>query len=415
VTKAPETEAGNLDDGRPLSRRRKIVFALITTSLSIIFGLAVCEIVFRVLEHNENAHIRYEGKGGLWVGDGHWGWKHSLGYFHSVTSEYDITGDINSLYMNDVAFSPDEDRTATRILALGDSHTYAVGVSTNQTWPKVLESKLNAQYGPHSFRSYNGGSTGFNMHQYLLRLIDQGPVVKPNYVIVGLSYATDLYDLLPPDHGGWIYGGDLARDYFDFDVNGRLTKRHWEAKAGSVVAGESGTTAANVRQILEYSAIFRYLRRSKLALFIGSHETVGGQSLWPNMYIVLEKNVAPYHEYQWHLFEDLISKMKSESDRQGAKLIIVGIPYLPQVYDDLWSSTFGKDPKYSRTAAIERVSAYCKQSGITYVDTLNGFQIKSKEVGRWLHYPKDAHPTAEGQEVIADQILKAGVIASNKP
>src|ERR1041385_9404948 len=132
--------------------------------------------------------------------------------------------------MNDAAYDPSAENKLIRILALGDSHTFAVGVSANQTWPKVLQRKLNSLSGTDRYRVYNAGESGYNMHQYLLRLIDQGPIVHPDYVLLGVSYATDLYDLLPPDRGGGEYGGASARAYFDFDRKRALTFRHWQTK-----------------------------------------------------------------------------------------------------------------------------------------------------------------------------------------
>ena len=392
------------------SRLRRFIFALTTITLSTVLALGVCEILFRILEYRENAHNINEGPGGHSIPDARWGWKPSPGAFHVASAEYDATGNINSLWMNDVAYDPKAAAASVRILALGDSHTYAVGVSMERTWPKLVEAKLNSSYGSGAFRVYNGGVAGYSMHQYLLRLMDQGPILRPKYVVLGMSYATDLYDLLPPDRGGWVYGGDSARDFFDFDSAGNLTQRHWEPKSTAI---RTTRTAQTVRDTLEYSAAFRYLRRSSLSLFIGSHVKVHGQSLWPNMDVVLEKNVPPEHQYQWRLFEALLQRMKDECDRQGAKLIVVGIPYLPQVYDDVWNSTFGGNDAYSRTAAIERVQADCQRLGIVYVDTLGPLRLKSKELGRWLHYRKDAHPTVEGHEVIADTIIKAGIIQPN--
>ena len=40
------------------------------------------------------------------------------------------------------------------------------------------------------------------------------------------------------------------------------------------------------------------------------------------------------------------------------------------------------------------------------VETLGDFQNKCKTTGQWLHFRKDAHPTPQGQELIADAILK---------
>jgi phospholipase/lecithinase/hemolysin len=63
---------------------------------------------------------------------------------------------------------------------------------------------------------------------------------------------------------------------------------------------------------------------------------------------------------------------------------------------------------------VERISAYCQAQGITYIDTLEAFRARHKELGRWLHYRKDAHPTPEGHQVIAETILKSGMIGPVK-
>jgi hypothetical protein len=165
---------------------------------------------------------------------------------------------------------------------------------------------------------------------------------------------------------------------------------------------------------LDSFATFRYLRRSNLALFIGSHVKINGQTLWPNMEVVVEKEPSQVHQYQWHLFEALLLRLKEESERQNAKLVVVGIPYIAQVYDEIWEISFGKDPRFSRTAAIDRVRSYCQSHGIIYIDMLDAFRAKAKELGHWLHYRRDAHPTAEGQELIAETVLKAAAIQPAK-
>jgi hypothetical protein len=254
------------------------------------------------------------------------------------------------------------------------------------------------------------------MHQYLLRLIDQGPILQPHFIILGLSYATDLYDLLPPERGGWIYGdNEKPRDYFDLDASGRLVERRWNGTETVQSAGKMETNSAvRVRQVLDNLAIFRYLRRSNLSFFIGSHFRINGQSLWPNMEVIVEKEPSAQHQYQWRLFEALLLRVNEESARQSARLVVVGIPYVPQVYDDVWNMSFGNNPKYSRNAGSDRVSSFCKSQGIIYVETLDDFRAKSKASRRWLHYRKDAHPTPEGHELIADTILKADVIIPMK-
>lgn len=389
---------------------RRFVVALLTISIATLIGAGLTEATFRVLERRAAARRVYEGDGGRWVADGRWGWKPARGAFRDRSEEYDARGVVNSLNMNDVPYVPGDDDARTRILALGDSHTWALGIDMAQTWPKLLERRLDSTSRAGAFRVYNGGVMGFNMHQYLLRLIDQGPIVKPDYVVLGFSFSTDLYDLLPPAHGGWIYGNEFARDYFDFDSSGQLTERHWDGSDATLATQAPPAASARVRQMLDRLAVVRSMRRSRLALFIGSHFRIDGETLWPSMDVVVEKDPDPQHEYQWRLFEALLSRIQEETERQHAQLVLVGIPYLPQVYDAVWRVTFAGNPKYSRTAASERVRAFCQSHGIAYVDTLDAFRARASLTGRSLHFPQDGHPNGEGHEAIAETVFTSGLL-----
>jgi lysophospholipase L1-like esterase len=312
--------------------------------------------------------------------------------------------------MNDMApYDAAADAGATRILALGDSHTAAVGVSGHETWVAQLERRLNETQPSARFVCHNAAAVGYSLHQYLTRLLDQGPVVAPHYVIVGFSYATDLFDLLPPDRGGWIYGAKLARVYWDLD-QGKLVEKYWASDAPSGAAPAPRSLALSLRSFLEHFATFRYLRRSPLALTIGARVRPGGQSLWPNMEVIVEREPNPELQYQWELALALLRKLDEEATRLGAKLIVVGIPYLPQVYDDIWDATFGGDARFSPTAASERVSRFLAAEGIAYVEARDAMREYVREHGRWVHHRRDGHPTAEGQAVIAEAVLAAHLV-----
>jgi len=313
--------------------------------------------------------------------------------------------------MNDREENLEEDAQKTRVMVLGDSHTFATGISTTQTWAKQLERQLNAAAGREAFRTFNAGTTGYSLHQYLSRLRDDGPRLKPHYVVVGLSFATDFYDLLPPGRGGWIYGGDRERDYYELNAEGRLVTQHWvpARQEAAHAYSQKQSFAMTLRGLLERSATFRQLRRSRLMLMLGSRIRVGGQSLWPNMEIIMEKEIAPAHEYQHRLFKALLRGLKEEADQQGAKLVIAGIPYLPQIYDELRKATFPGE-KYDAEACTRRVTGYCSELGIGYVDVQTPMRVKHKQSGRWLHFPKDAHPTVEGHRVIAEAIIASRLV-----
>lgn len=390
------------------------LFRVLALVVSLLIAAAAGELVFRLLEYRTTAATFREDPGNRWIADARWGFKPRPGWFREGTPEFVITGKINDQFMNERPWDEEIANASTRVLVLGDSHTFAVGVNAEQTWERQLEDKLNRDHPSTPYRMYDAACSGYSLHQYLLRLIDQGPAVKPDYVLVGLSYATDFYDLLPPDRGGWTYGGDFPRRYFDFDGG---SDRLIEKEQGSLALASSGLGApaspslvARVRGILDYSATFRQMRRSNLALIVGSKLRLGGQSLWPNMDVIVQKDLQPEHQYQWRLALALLTRIKEEAERQGATLIVVGIPYLPQVYDEIWMRTFGGDARYSRTAAIERVNAWCQAQGAICVDTTDALRERVQRSGHWVHFRTDAHPTAEGQEVIAQRVFDAGVL-----
>src|SRR5579863_4601153 len=171
-----ENQTGSpVKKSRGIPRRRRILFAAVAAALGIAVACLATELVFRVLEAREHRQSSHTGPGGLWMDDARWGWKHVPGEFVHTTPEFTATGRVNSRFMNDADENPDEDAVKTRILVLGDSHTFATGVSTDLTWPKRLEHHLNVKSGAVRFRTFNAGTTGYNMHQYLLRVTDDGP------------------------------------------------------------------------------------------------------------------------------------------------------------------------------------------------------------------------------------------------
>ncbi len=73
--------------------------------------------------------------------------------------------------------------TRTRILAIGDSTTFGLGVSNDETWPAQLEKRLNAAAGKPQFEVLNAGIPGVSSFQGLVYLDKIGFGFEPALVI----------------------------------------------------------------------------------------------------------------------------------------------------------------------------------------------------------------------------------------
>src|SRR5262245_14523296 len=159
------------------------------------------------------------------VPDPQLGWLPKPGNYRHVTPEFDIPISVNSLNMNDREYGPADLVSTNRILVVGDSHTFAIGASPSQTWSKLLEARLFP--GRKNGFVANAAVIGYSVGQYLERFRGLKEKFRPSLVLVGFSMATDLYDLMPPDHGQFVYGGNAGRVYFDLEPNGELIEKKY--------------------------------------------------------------------------------------------------------------------------------------------------------------------------------------------
>jgi hypothetical protein len=223
--------------------------------------------------------------------------------------------------------------------------------------------------------------------------------------------ATDLYDLIPPERGGFVYGGDASRVYFDLTQDGKLVEKAHTASVGAAPKSPNRDMSLQIREVLGKFALFRRLKRSNLAMWIAVHRP-GGVSLWPGLDTALKKELTDDDRYRWRLAERIFGKLVNEANEVGAKVVVVNIPYLAQVYDITWNASFGARPElYDRWIAGKRLAKLCERIGAAYIDTTDVFVRTTRELGKWLHWPHDAHPTPEGQDLIA-QVVASGLAKS---
>ncbi len=74
-----------------------------------------------------------------------------------------------------------------RLVCLGDSWTFGMGVNDDETYPKRLESLLKAQFPDSSVEVWNRGVLAYSSFQGLELLRDKISAWKPNMVVIGFA------------------------------------------------------------------------------------------------------------------------------------------------------------------------------------------------------------------------------------
>jgi lysophospholipase L1-like esterase len=105
---------------------------------------------------------------------------------------------INSEGLRDHEYPAVKDAKTFRILAIGDSFTLGLGVNSEESYPKVLETMLNGDSvnaGSKKYEVINAGVDGYGTDQEYLYLQELLQRYKPDMVIVGL-YSNDVDDVI---------------------------------------------------------------------------------------------------------------------------------------------------------------------------------------------------------------------------
>lgn len=388
----------------------KTLHAAILICGSLLFGLAasagVAEVYYRHMERSFGLT-----PGCHWIADPATGFTNPPNrQCRNVTAEYDTSVAYNSDGYASPEFNPDPH--ACTVMALGDSHTLAIGVSSGEAWPNVVESRLKPNF-QRPFQVINMGVAGYSVGQEYSSMEKYIGKYKPRHVVLGLSMATDFYDIRTPSQGGFIYGSVFTRPYWDVE-NGVLLLKPAPAlpSAGGAVAPSAPQPRKklimSVKAFFEiHSALYRAIYRGAIGQYGVRLMRNFGVNPWPNADSVLARNLDPVDQHSWLIVEKLFEQFHNVLSKQGVGFTLVIIPYLPQVYDSVWDRTFASSPgQFDRFAANKRLDQICRRYGLDCLDLTQPFIDAARSSGKWLHHRQDAHPTREGQALIGKLVAE---------
>lgn len=291
----------------------------------------------------------------------------------------------NRVQLNDWGFRdrqipPRKEDGIIRIVILGDSISWGAGVSMDERYSNILEHMLNDYDTEIQFEVINLSLSGTPTTVQRDILVEYGPVVDPDLVIVGYC----LNDTQP-----------LSQDYVS------EKRKFWE-KYGGIVTG-----IEMLFRLLSFDAVQRYLGDHWDRVF----EALG---LFPGWVVGLDRTYA-LDASEWKEFQRALSEIVSMSSTGHALppiLITLNQAYKVGVHDfkndtdELW---------LLQKKWFSQVSATARDVGFTVVN------VESRLTDRKWRYEElsinrfDGHPSAELHKVFAIALFDAVLAGISQP
>lgn len=390
----------------------------------------------------------------IWEQHPLFGWWHipySGGIFHSDYNEFETEVRINARGLRDREIGYDNPAGALRILSLADSFGEALQVNLEETYHKQLETRL-ADSLNRQVEVINAGVGGWGTDQEAIFYIAEGFRYEPDLVLLAFFIRNDAinnYGPLEIERNG----GRQQKAFFSLSAAGELVPPALEENAGShnseqvrelmpepgQPAGPGDLTSAGQKpallpvadQLWRISALYRfimpYLRDILPVLqWLGPSGILGGEAVIrashpaiPVPFFVYQAPPDERFEAAWTLTEAIISRLRTEVERRGARLVVVIIGAPEQIYPEAWDRTLAAQPdmrsiNWDLDEPNRRLAAFLAEEEILYLDLLPIFrEAAARPEMPPLHFRHDQHWTAAGHrlasEAIRDFLLAQGL------
>lgn len=311
------------------------------------------------------------------------------------------------------------------IIAIGDSMTYGVSASREGSWPYQLGVALRRPV-------YNMGLGGYGPLQYLHLMRETVPHFSPRLVVVGFYTGNDVLDAydMPQDLPHWS--------------SWRLSTRPPGRMSASQIAlaAEPTRFLGGFRDWLaRNSMLYGVVRATVLSRIAGRERAAQAARVSPEVWMAWSDPARPavktiFAPATWLANMDpgseigrdgvaiakrVLTEIKSEAEKRGARLLIAIIPTKERVYCPYMKATGAQLPaSFERLCAVEAAliadfSAFLGSAGIAYIDTSPALQEYAASHVPIYQQDNDSHPVAAGYGVIAAEVARAARPMLAKP
>jgi lysophospholipase L1-like esterase len=301
--------------------------------------------------------------------------------------EYRVLAHHNSLGFRGPEVPRAKGAGRSRVLVLGDSVAYGLGVEDDETVSAALE-RLDPR-----LEVLNGGVPGYSTVEETLLLREVGLDLAPDLVLV-LFLWNDLPGALKESYSSVTFENGVPR---------------FEAPAEPDLNHPAIRAKQTRHPALSQSYLYRFAS-DRLKIL---------------RYMVFEALSIPIHEVSrlepeqiepaWDLVRGLLLECRRLAASRGAKLAVAVIPDQTQVEPDV--SVVGLDPAVFLVQ--DRMREFAAREGIPLVDLLPGMRAEHERTGVRLYHRYDRHWNPNGHrlaaELIAPEIARALGLSADSP
>lgn len=338
---------------------KKLTFSdILVIATSIITGVLIGELILRIIDVPIAKYSYLQ----LWRRPSNaYGWE-----LVPLAKGTDRLGNpifINSHGLRDRERTWNKPMGVFRILAVGDSFTFGLGLDIEDTYVKQIEYALKKE--GLNVDVINGGVIGYNLWQILEYVKNKGIKYEPDIIV-----------------------------YFFFldDVGGIKSE-----KDANRVAKELEESYSKIKNS-KFNFYFYNLLRNSANIFSYKYRSfLGGKWLGSisERKECFSKSNLPYLECSFDLnfLEDSLIQFKYTSDKYRTNFLIVIIPDSVQLHKKEWQCI--------NKIVIEK----CNMLGIEAIDMTPIFEMQKDSTSLYL-FPLDAHTSSKAAKIIAESVVE---------
>jgi hypothetical protein len=267
-----------------------------------------------------------------------------------------------------------------RILAIGDSFTFGVGVDAEAAFPMQLEDELERSTGS-AWCARNGGVGGYGPLRSARLLETRQGDFRPEIVVHAVYVGNDLEDSNPATY-----------------------LQQPRIEGGRMVSRRKDVIARTRRFLRIHSHLYSFLRKNLYDLYLASPLSAKSQTLDP---FGLAEWPAWIRDVTWPACAQSILDIASWCREHGAHYLVVLVPAKYQVDEDAWNiyrKRWKLSPEaFDRDHAQRVVNEFLEQKSVAALDLLPEFRSAG---GDSLYFRVDSHWTPAGHALAAREILR---------